>query len=757
MFNQLLKFSFKFSAAFFIVMSSLTANAADLYPKILKLSNGELTVYQPQIETWKDYREIIGWVAVVLKPNGAEAITGALKVQAMTDVNHDERMVVAYNKKILDLNFPTLGKQKASELKVQIEKAISKAPEIIPLDLVLAAVGKSEKRTKSVKISKEIPNIFYSSNPAILVLFDGEPKFAKIKDNSLEFAVNTNWDIFHDEGKSKYYLRNDKYWLAASHYEGPWVATTDLPEDLAELPSDKNWKAVLEAIPAEVTPKDKQAVVKISTRPAELIVTTGEAELIPIKDTNIFYVINTSSDLFFHKVNQQYYFLVSGRWFNAKSLSGPWDFSMKVPDDFSRIPADHEKAAVRASVPGTEEADLAVLLAQVPRKATVNIANTTVDVVYTGNPIFEDIGGTSLKYAVNTQYDVIQAGNTYFLCHNGVWFMSADPNGPWKVTDKIPKEIYEIPSDSPMYHVTYVEIYDSTKTTVTVGYTSGYHNTYFSWGVMMYGTGYYYDPYWYYDPFNPYYPIYYSYYPSYGVAAYYNPYTGTYGRGAYVYGPYGGYGRGASYNPKTGTYSRGAAAWGSSEGIYARQAYNPKTGIAAQTIQSTNSYAHWGDTVVRRGDDWIKTSHYTDAKGSKRTLDTSRGTKGIQYKGQEHKASVVRGKEGDLYVGKDGQVFKRSDDGWMKRDGNDWQAIDKSIDRGAVQDKFNERGITQESLNDAYSSRSNIEKLNRDYNTRSQGNQRFNDYQSYRQSGSFQNRRNYGGGGFSGGGGRFRR
>ena len=96
----------------------------------------------------------------------------------------------------------------------------------------------------------------------------------------------------------------------------------------------------------------------------------------------------------------------------------------------------------------------------------------------------------------------------------------------------------------------------------------------------------------------------------------------------------------------------------------------------------------------------------------------------------------------------------------MKRDGNDWQAMEKSIDRAAAKDKFNERGITQDSLNDALSSRSSIEKLNRDYNTRTQGNQRFNDYQSHKQSGSLQNRGNFGGGGQrrpSGGGGRFRR
>ena len=58
------------------------------------------------------------------------------------------------------------------------------------------------------------------------------------------------------------------------------------------------------------------------------------------------------------------------------------------------------------------------------------------------------------------------------------------------------------------------------------------------------------------------YPIYYPYMHTYGMSAWYNPWTGTYGRGASVYGLYGGAGVGARYNPRTGTYARGAAAYG---------------------------------------------------------------------------------------------------------------------------------------------------------------------------------------------------
>ena len=50
--------------------------------------------------------------------------------------------------------------------------------------------------------------------------------------------------------------------------------------------------------------------------------------------------------------------------------------------------------------------------------------------------------------------------------------------------------------------------------------------------------------------------------PTYAHAAWYNPYTGTFGRGAAVYGPYGGARGWGAYNPRTGTFARGSSVYG---------------------------------------------------------------------------------------------------------------------------------------------------------------------------------------------------
>ena len=334
--------------------------------------------------------------------------------------------------------------------------------------------------------------------------------------------------------------------------------------------------------------------VYVSEVPAELIVTLGKAKLEKVEGTELLVVVNTESDLFLYGKESRFYYLVSGRWFRANSLGGSWQFaSHDLPEDFAKIPQDHPMADVRASVPGTPEAQEAVLLAQIPQTAKVDRSKVTAEVSYVGEPEFKPIEGTSMSYATNTQSDVIKVGDMYYLCYQGVWFVSASASGPWEVTDKVPETIYTIPPSSPIYHTTYVQVYDSGPDYVTYGYTSGYWGVYSSYGCMVYGTGWYYNPYYYYGSYYPY-PVYYGYPYSYGVGAYYNSYTGTYGRGATLYGPYGGVAGGSRFNPNTGTYSRGAAAYGPYNARGWAEAYNPRTGTYAQTRQGANALFEMG-------------------------------------------------------------------------------------------------------------------------------------------------------------------
>ncbi len=105
--------------------------------------------------------------------------------------------------------------------------------------------------------------------------------------------------------------------------------------------------------------------------------------------------------------------------------------SDKLPPDFALIPSDSPHADVLPSVPGTAQAQLAVLQAQVPRQATLNQASAKLTVTYAGQPQFKPIPGTSMTYAVNTPFEVIGAGGKFYVCYQGAWFVGPSPTGPW--------------------------------------------------------------------------------------------------------------------------------------------------------------------------------------------------------------------------------------------------------------------------------------------------------------------------------------
>jgi hypothetical protein len=390
-------------------------------------------------------------------------------------------------------------------------------------------------------------------------------------------------------------------------------------------------------------------------------------------------VTNTESDLFYHNAVRAYYFLASGRWFQASDLSGPWVYaSRSLPADFVKIPPDHPRAHVLTAVPGTREAEDAVLLATIPRTAEIDRKAAKAEVQYVGTPDFVPVSGTSIAYAKNTPSDVLRVGSLYYLCFQGVWFVSTSATGPWQAADKVPPEIYTIPESSPKYNVTYVKVYESTPTTIVVGYTPGYYGAYVANGVVVWGTGYYYSPYVAVGVgATPVYwgaPCY-----TYGASAWYNPATGLYARGSATYGPYGGYGGGSAYNPRTGTYAQGGAVWAAGGGAAAGRTYNPSTGTYSAGYSAANPYGSWGQGVVSNGSNWARGGYQSGSRGTVAAGQTSQGGAGVALEGAGGNSGyVARSGGGDIYAGANGNVYKRDDGQWYQNQNGSWSAMDKS-------------------------------------------------------------------------------
>ena len=684
------------------------------WPREIQHAKGKVVVYQPQIDEWPDFKLVKARSAIAFLPKGAtNPQLGIVEMQARTEVDFESRLVKLTRLQITGSNFPGATKEKNAVALAEL-KAMVSSETIRSLDLDRMLASLERAGIKNVELKNDPPKIFFSKKPAVLVMFDGKPVLSPIKDSELKFIVNTNWDVFYYEKEKTNYLRNEKTWLKAENLNGPYSPAEKLPDSFKKLPMNDNWRDVLLAIPPQQLKPENMPVVFVSEEPAELIQTKGEPDYKPIPQTNLTWVSNTESDLIFNPADNQYYYLVSGRWFKTKSLDkGPWSFTTPtLPEDFKKIPADHAIGPVRASIPGTREAEEAIIQASIPQTAKINTKTAKApEVIYAGGkPEFQPITSTTLKRAANTAQDVIQVKDEYYLCYEGVWFVSKSPTGPWKVAEKIPVEIYKIPPSDPAYNVTYVTIEDDDDTDEWVSFAvaAGYFGTMIASDCIFWGTGWYYPPY---IGYGGYYPYYYPRYGSYGAAAWYNPYTGTFGRSGWAYGPYGGVGYGARYNPGTGTYARGAAAYGPYGARGYAEAYNPRTGTSARTRQGSNYYSSWGSTAVRRGDDWVKSGHYSGQEGG-----------GMRYKTSDGNSGFVGHKGDDLYAGRDGNVYRRTDSGWQNYNNGNWNSVDRGdLNRPAT---TGTRDYNRDTVN----------QLDRTRTQREYGNQRAKSSQSFQRS-----------------------
>ena len=655
------------------------------WPKAFTTNAGAaLVLYQPQVASWVDQRHIVLYTAVSYTPKGAKApALGTLKVESDTKVSVETRLVNFSVLTITESNFSTLQKEQIRDILTEVTESIPMQDRVLGLDRVLANFNASQIVPKNVEgIKADPPTVFFSKGPAILVNIDGDPIWSPIQGNDLKYAINTNWDLFQHATTKTYFLLAGDSWLKAADLNGPWGYAGPLPESFKKLPPDENFKEVTSKVPGKKLSAEKTPKVFVSLGPAEMILLTGEPKYVPVTGAgSLLWVSNTDADVFRMGPTGLVYYLVAGRWFSAPDFTGPWTFATpKMPEEFKRIPLEHERSRVLASVPGTQQAAEAVLLAQIPQTARVGKNTKAPEVAYDGGtPQFQPIEKTTVSRAVNTDKDILKVGDLYYMCFQGVWFMSKGPTGPWEVTGSVPKQIYAIPPSSPSYNVTYVTVQESNNDAVIFATAMAFTGVMIAWGCAVWGTGYHYPPYVHYGP----YPIYHPYYPTYGYGASYNPWTGAYGRSAVAYGPYGGAGVSAKYNPSTGTYSRSAAAYGPYGSAAVGQAYNPRTGAYGQTRQGSNVYGNWGSTTVARGDDWAQTGHVTNNRTGSTTAAgrTSEGGAAVARSGAAGNTAVAKSGSGDVYAGHDGNVYKKSGDSYQKYENGSWNTVQPPSDQ----------------------------------------------------------------------------
>jgi hypothetical protein len=487
------------------------------WPQEVNAESGKIVIFQPEIESLSN-DTIECRSAIIFEAKGdTSPLFGAIWYKSRISTDRDERTVTLLDIHVLANKFPNLEEAEVSRINKYIEKELPQWELTLSLDEILTSLKLGEQDSaNSEKLKNDSPDIIFSTIPAVLILVNGEPIYGKIDNTNLEYVVNSPFFIVRDSQSNLYYLKGGNQWYRSPGFYVGWQIITDIPQNILSLENTtaRNTKVA-------DTQDDSTPHIIVRTHPAELLLSNGTPQYASVENTTLLYMTNTDNDILMDINTQEYYTLISGRWYKSKSLqSEKWTFVSpdSLPADFSRIPEDSPVSDIRASVAGTQESKEAILETKIPQTAEIDRATATVNVIYDGNPAFMRIKGTSMLYAINTEKAVLLIGGTYYCCDNGIWFTSKDPHGPWNVATSVPGEVMKIPPEYPVYNVKYVIIFDYTPEIVRVGYFPGYEYSYVYRGCVFYGTGYHY---------NPWYRHYYYARPvTFGFGAHYNSYFG---------------------------------------------------------------------------------------------------------------------------------------------------------------------------------------------------------------------------------------
>jgi hypothetical protein len=198
--------------------------------------------------------------------------------------------------------------------------------------------------------------------PAAVVIIDGEPAWRPVEETSLERVINTRVLVLRDVEAGVVLVHLLDGWVGAPSLAGPWVVATKVPSDVNEVAKEaaRTGSADLMLGPEDPRTKKRPSLasgmppIVVSNQPIEVIQFEGKPNWVSIRRTDLLYVQNTTANVFRDVAVQMAFVLISGRWFTAVSLAGPWTYvpASELPRSFASIPDDHPKENVKAFLPG---------------------------------------------------------------------------------------------------------------------------------------------------------------------------------------------------------------------------------------------------------------------------------------------------------------------------------------------------------------------------------------------------------------------
>jgi len=242
----------------------------------------------------------------------------------------------------------------------------ARSPRSLALLSILVAVaiapGSVRSQSSAPAARIESPRIVFAEGPTAVVAIDGEPVWRPVENTRLERVANTRALVLRDAEAGVVLIHVLDGWVGAPSLAGPWAVATKVPSYVNDVAREVARTGAADLMVGPEDPRTKKRpslesgmpLVLVATQPTEVIQFEGRPNWVTIRRTDLLYVENTTANVFRDVAVQMAFVLVSGRWYTAVSLAGPWTYvpANELPRSFWTIPEGNPKENVKAFIPG---------------------------------------------------------------------------------------------------------------------------------------------------------------------------------------------------------------------------------------------------------------------------------------------------------------------------------------------------------------------------------------------------------------------
>jgi hypothetical protein len=187
---------------------------------------------------------------------------------------------------------------------------------------------------------------------------------------------------------------------------------------------------------------DAPPKILFQTHPSVLLQYDGEPRFAQATGSPLQRAENTPFYVVQDPSSQTYFLKGAGRWFSARTPTGPFQMTGTVPDAVSTLADSSGYQDPEQPLSDQQASQLEIVAATEP-----------TELVWTDGPIqMGTIPNTNLLYVMNTDSDVFRAidSQAWYVLLSGRWYSAPNQSGPWAATapDKLPDDFHRIPPAS---------------------------------------------------------------------------------------------------------------------------------------------------------------------------------------------------------------------------------------------------------------------------------------------------------------------